>query len=91
MPYGEISDEPPAGLSEDKISRWGSNVRRGTRAYIKDLNNTHSLTQEDLGIRFANKLSRRHMEFHQQKMKVSLAPSAPYSQVSLAGGGGGGG
>ena len=48
--------------------------------YIKDLNNT----QEDLGLRFANKLSRRHMEFHQQKMKVSLAVQTLSNSVASA-------
>ena len=48
--------------------------------YIKDLNNT----QEDLGLRFANKLSRRHTEFHQQKMKVSLAVQTLSNSVAAA-------
>ncbi|XP_014675323.1 PREDICTED: uncharacterized protein LOC106815382 isoform X2 [Priapulus caudatus] len=37
-----------------------------------------------MGLRFANKLSKTHLNFHQQKMKVSLAVQTFSSSVAKA-------
>lgn len=57
--------------SDDGVILWN---------YVKDLNST----QEELGLRFANKLKRNHLEFQQQKMKVSLAVQTLSSSVAVA-------
>ena len=40
--------------------------------------------QQDLGLRFANKLSQRHIDFQKQKMKVNLAVQTISDSVAKA-------
>ena len=48
--------------------------------YIQCLHNK----QQDLGLRFANKLSQKHLDFHKQKMKVNLAVQTISNSVAKA-------
>lgn len=49
-------------------------------AYIRDLHNV----QDDVGLRMANKITAKHVNFNNQKMKVSLAAQVLSNSVALA-------